>query len=350
MAYERPTLSAINTRIIGDIEASLGQTTPILPRAVLRVLARVFAASIHSNYGFLDWVSKQLFPDTAETEYLDRWASIWGVTRKAPSFASGSITITGTDGSILPSGSHFIDTNENEYEATAGATIVSGTATVTVESISSGVIGDLAEGNSVSLAEPVSGIDSDALVAAGGISGGADVEDDEDLRVRILARIQTPPQGGTASDYIDWALTIPGITRAWANEAYMGPGTVGVVIVSDDAPSIIPGAPLIAEVAAYIETLRPLCATVYVMAPTLVTMNFTINLEPNTAAVQAAVQTALTAFIKANSGPGSTVTPSQISEVISGAAGEISHVLVSPVSDTIMANDQIGIMGTITWQ
>lgn len=350
MPYERPTLSAINSRVIGDIEASLAQTTPILPRAVLRVLARVFAASIHSNYGFLDWASKQLFPDTAETEYLDRWASIWGVTRKAPTFALGLVTITGTDGAELLAGARFIGANENEYEVTVGATIAAGTASVTVESVASGAIGDLDAANTLSLVEPVSGVDTDAVVGTGGISGGADVEDDADLRVRILARIQTPPQGGTESDYVDWALAVAGVTRAWAYEAYMGPGTVGVVVVSDDAPGgLIPTPTLIAAVAAYIETLRPFCSQVYVLAPDPVTINFTIDLSTDTSAIRAAILAALTAYVSSDAEPGTTIAPSQFSEVISGAAGEISHVLSVPASDVVLGNDEIGIMGTITW-
>lgn len=350
MPYDRPTLQTINSRIIGDIEASLAQTTPILPRSVLRVLGRVFAGAVHSNYGFLAWASKQLFPDTAESEYLDRWASIWGVTRKQPEFASGNVTITGENGSSLLAGAHFIGVNGQEYEVITGATISGGTATVEVEATGSGSAGDLAAGNALTLVEPVAGINLGAVVASGGIGGGADVESDDNLRARILARIRNPPQGGTATDYVAWALEVAGVTRAWAYEAYMGPGTVGVVFVSDDAPGgIIPTPELVAEVEAHIETLRPLCAQVYVLGPTPVTVDFTINLEPDYPEVRAAVEAALEAFIEESAGPGSTIAPSQISEVISGAAGEVSHVLVSPSSNVVMANNEIGVFGTITW-
>ena len=51
--------------------------------------ARVEAAVAHGLYGFLDYLSQQIIYDTAETAYLERWASIFGINRKAAAKATG---------------------------------------------------------------------------------------------------------------------------------------------------------------------------------------------------------------------------------------------------------------------
>lgn len=355
MSFERPTLQTIYQRVIGDIEASIAQKTPILPTAILRVLAKVFAGIVYSTYGYLQWAAKQAFPDSAEIDYLDRWASIWGIQRKPPSFASGDIEVTGEVGTGLLSGSRFVADTGIEYETTAGVTLTldsgtgRGAATVEVEAISSGEAGNAAASSPLTLIEPVAGMDATALVATGGLAGGADVEDDVDLRSRILARIQAPPQGGTESDYVAWAREVSGVTRAWAYELYDGPGTVGLTFVCDDLADIIPSAQMVADVAAYIETKRPLCAVVTVFAPTEVEIDFTIEVSPDTPEVRASIEAALAAFIVGTAEPGTTIALSQISEVISGAAGESWHVMTVPSSAVIIADDEIGAMGTVTW-
>lgn len=346
MSYTRPTLAQIQSRVLGDIESGLQTKTPILPKAVLRVLAKVFGAAIHSVYGYIEYASKQAFPDTSDTEHLDQWANVWGIVRKKPSFASGLADVTGTDGTQILAGDFLVGSNGAEYEVTAGATIASGTAVVTVEASASGTVGNLDEGDSLTFAEPRSGLVSAATVGAGGLTGGEDTESDDDLRDRLLARIKDPPQGGTVNDFVQWTLEVPGVTRAWAYDCYSGAGTVGVTFMEGDA---IPSSAEVAEVAAYLETKRPVCATVSVFAPTERVLDFTISVLPNTSAVKAAVEAALREFVGESALPGSTIAPSQIQEVISGASGETSNVLSVPSANVVIAKNEIGRFGAITW-
>ena len=65
------------------------------------------------------------------------------------------------------------------------------------------------------------------------LDGGVDTENDDDLRARILFRIHQPPMGGDADDYVAWALSVPGVTRAWA-ATEMGIGTVTVRFMMDE--------------------------------------------------------------------------------------------------------------------
>ncbi|MDA8170329.1 MAG: baseplate J/gp47 family protein [Nitrospiraceae bacterium] len=58
-------------------------------------------------------------------------------------------------------------------------------------------------------------------------------ESDADYLARVLARIQEPPAGGNANDYVEWALSILNVKAAWCFPLAQGVGTVDVVITAN---------------------------------------------------------------------------------------------------------------------
>lgn len=349
MPFSRPALSDLIERAVQDIETRLPGTDARLRRSNLNVLARTHSGAVHGLYGYLDWISRQVLPDTADAEILERWASIWGVTRKAASFAAGPVTLTGTTGTVVPAGTVLAAADGQEFETDAEVVLASGTATAQVTALAAGQAGNLADGTALSLVSPIAGLNSQATVASGGLVSGADAETDTALRARLLARIQTPPQGGAEADYIAWALEVPGVTRAWVYPAELGLGTVTVRFVRDDDASIIPDAAEVTAVQGYIDALRPVTAEVTVVAPVAVPLDLTIALTPNTSAVQAAVQAELEDLLRREAEPGGTILISHIREAISLAAGETNHVLTVPAADVTHTTGQIATLGTITW-
>lgn len=350
MPYTRPTLATINTRIDGDITASVSTSSPLMPRSVLRVLSKVFAAAIHLLYGFAQWMSRQIFPDTADAENLEKWCSIWDVSRVQATYASFNLDCTGVDASVIPAGTRWISSDLIEYESSADVTIAGGVATAAVTAVVSGEIANVLTGQFLTLTSPITGVSSEAVVAATPVDA-IDAETDEALLARLLARIQTPPQGGNANDYVTWAKenTTYAVTRAWAYENWVGAGTVGVTFLMDGEFDPVPTAPAIASVAAYIEARRPLCADVTVFAPTPVVIDFTIALTPNTGAVKVAVQDSLTVHLSENGYPNSTLYLSKLNEAISSAFGEEDHVMSVPSANVVLGDDEFAVMGTITW-
>ncbi|MDD4952837.1 MAG: baseplate J/gp47 family protein, partial [Desulfovibrionaceae bacterium] len=103
--------------------------------------------------------------------------------------------------------------------------ISGGAASAPVDAVEAGTGGNESAGVSLTLTSPVSGVQSTAAVAAGGITGGADQEADEALRARLITRIQQSPHGGAGYDYVAWALEVSGVTRAWCYPEHMGLGT-----------------------------------------------------------------------------------------------------------------------------
>jgi len=350
MAYDRPTLSELISTTEAQFDARLGTAQARLPASNLSVLARVLAGGEHGLYGFIDWIARQILPDTAEAEVLDRHGSIWGVTRKQATKASGTATVTGIAGATLPTGTALQRSDGLGYLTTSAVTLTGTTAAVPVVASAAGASGNTDAGATLTLPSTLAGVSSTLTVSAGGLSGGADIEADDSLRSRILARIQQAPHGGAAFDYVTWALEVEGVTRAWVNPGYMGPHTVCVTFLCDERADPIPTATDVEAVRAAIAAARPVTAAdLYVFAPVPVPLDLTIALTPGTATVKAAVVASLTDFMAREGLPGATIPLSRIREAISQATGETDHSLISPTSPLVCAFGQIAVLGTVSW-
>jgi uncharacterized phage protein gp47/JayE len=178
--------------------------------------------------------------DTSELESLERQGVLYGITRKAATFAVGNVTFAGNDGTLIATGTLLQRSDGQCYTTQADATIAAGTATAAVQAETAGEAGNAAAGVSLALVSPIIGVGSSATVAVGGLALGSDQESDDDLRTRIIERLRFAPQGGAATDYVAWAKKVAGVTRAWAFPPELGLGTVTVRFVRDDDASIIP--------------------------------------------------------------------------------------------------------------
>jgi uncharacterized phage protein gp47/JayE len=187
-------------------------------------------------------------------------------------------------------------------------------------------------------------------VDANGLNGGADTEDDASLLARLLFRIQNGVPNGKAGDYAQWAMQVPGVTRAWDFPLWMGLGTVGVTFVLDNQPgSIIPSPATVAQVQAYIAGFAEATAAVTVFAPVALPLNPTIHIVPNTPAVQATVIAELTDLLVRQASPGGTQLVSQVQESIGIATGVTDFALISPTVNIVAGAGQLLTLGVPAW-
>ena len=349
MPFERPALADLIERGQADMEARLPGSDARTRRSNLNVLARVNAGAVHGLYGYLDWIARQVFPDTADAEILDRWGAVWGVVRKPPSFAAGGVSFSGQAGSVIPAGTELAF-GTSRFEIDADVVFSGAGASGTVTALEPGLAGNLPTGTGLVFVSPVAGVAGTASVASPGLAGGVDAEADTSLRARLLARIRQPAQGGAAHDYEAWALAVPGITRAWVYPEELGPGTVTVRVVTDDAVGgLIPAPDVVDAVQDYIDARRPVTARPTVVSPVAVPLALSISVSPNTAAVRAAVEAELADLLRREAVPGGTILLSRLREAVSIAAGEFDHMLTSPVADVTHGTGQIAVPGVITW-
>ena len=263
MPWTTPTLRSVRELVRGEIASAL-QGASFVGNSVLRVMADADAALAHLVLRYLDWQARQYLPDTAETEWLDRHGDIWLTNadgtrgRKVATLAKGTISLSGTPGFVMPIGTQFQSAANVLYETTDVAVFGSGPSTVPVIAIDPGAASNVAAGEPLAIVTALSGIDSTAIVLE--LTGGTDAESDQNLRIRILQRIQNPPMGGDADDYVLWALSVPGVTRAWCYPLEMGMGTVTVRFMCDELRADDEGFPWDEDVQAvtdYLNIMRP---------------------------------------------------------------------------------------------
>lgn len=346
MALVRPTLQQLYSRILGDLESESGAAGNLLRRAMLRILAAVFAGVAHMLYGFLTWVLKQLFADQSDDEYLTRQLGLHGLTKTPPGYASAEVEFSG-NGATVPIGAIMTRSDGREYELQANVVTIVGTPVAgEVLAVEPGADGSVLVGMTLTLQSPVAGVTSTAPVTSV-LVDGTDLEGTEAFRARGLAYLASPPQGGNEADFIGWIRAVPGVTRAWLEKWALGPGTVVCRFARDNDASPLPDAGEIAQVQAALDLAGPVAAGITVSPLVGLPINFDIDLTPDTPAVRAAVKARLEARLRRRS-PGVDIPVSVWLGAIGSAAGLEEFVLNAPAALTPVASNQLPLLGTIT--
>ncbi len=344
MSFSRPSLSTLRSRIAADVSGRLLDGSPLRSRSVLSVLVYVWAGACHLMYGALQWYFSQFWIKTAEKEYLERKASTWGITRKAGARAVGQVTFSGSG--IVPAGS--VLRNDSGLLFTVDADVsVPGTGMVTASE--TGSASNLERGETLTLVQAVAGVSGSAVVVS--MTGGVDAETDDELRNRVLTALRNPPMGGSAADYVTWALEVPGVTRAWCYPLYLGLGTVGLSFVcdgQDDSP--LPDEEMVRRVQEYIEERKPVTADVMVFAPRAVPVDIRLRIVPDTSAVREAVKAELHDLFTREAEPGVTLLKSHIDEAVSITSGEEDHLLLEPAVNIVPASGELPVLRNVTFE
>ncbi|MCO6414824.1 baseplate J/gp47 family protein [Siccirubricoccus sp. KC 17139] len=283
-------------------------------------------------------------------------------------YATGTATFTGLQGSVIPTGTTVLRGDGLAYTTNEERVVGSGgTATVPITAVEDGANGNADAGITLTLTSPIAGV-LPAGVSASVITGGADQEDNESLRTRMNQAYASPPQGGAADDYVTWAMSVPGVTRAWVNPLGAGAGTVVVYAMLDQAQAVNGGFPQGTTGVATLETradpatgdqltianciypLRPATALVYVAAPAPQPIDITITtLNPNTTAIQAGIAQAIRdLFVRVGTPLGGTIYPSDLNGAIASVSGVNHFTLASPTSPVSIAVGSLPTLGTLT--
>jgi uncharacterized phage protein gp47/JayE len=353
MPFDRPDLDALRLRVRQDLMSRLPGTDAMLRFTNLRIIADVEAGIAWLLYGRLQWSFDQLFPDTAESEFLDRWAGIWGVERRPATPAAGPVRFAANPGASVPAGTIVQRGDGVQFQVLVGVSEAGGIIDTAVVATTPGADTDTDAGTELTVNTTVPGVSATAVVIPDGLVGGADVEPDDQLRARLLARIQAPPHGGTADDYVMWAMEVPGVTRAWCFPTEFGPGTVVVRFMMDVVRADAQGIPTAGDVALvqeYIEALKPVTAQLFVLAPVALPMDVTINgLIQDTPPTRTDINAELLDMLVREAMPGGEIYPSQVIGAINAAPLVEKFRLVAPAASVLPDANHIVTLGTVTY-
>lgn len=357
MSFNRPSLKTIYDRIVADMEARITAATPGLTQAkikrisLLGILATVFAGVCHLLYGYLDFLAKQMLPDTSTDDWLVREAALHGVTQRPATQAVATVKFTGTNAVVVPGGTVVQLVTGQQYATDSSVEIAAGEAVVTCTAVEPGIAGN-SELTELTMVNPIAGVNPTAAFTIAP-DGGSDTESVEALRQRYLTFLRQPPAGGRAYDYIAWALEVDGVSRAWAIDCYNGPSTVGVIVADgNDAVS----SQIQTNCYDYILTVRPLGSIVTVMTITPVNIDFFIDIPANSASKQAVITQQLTTLFNDESAPAGTIKISHINAAIIASTVE-DYVITDikkggvsiPIADITSSGLELPILNSVTY-
>lgn len=325
MSINTPTTKQIADNIIAQLESTLNQTIPLLPKAFNRVLAKALAAVYVILYKYGGFIFLQIFVSKAsslETNIngktlipLVEWGRLIGVGDPTPAVNAEllvDITVENQVGT-LPVGSQGINaTNGVTYITTSDVLLNAPVVQVTVRASrdqaggdGSGAVGNLDPGAIITFANPLANVAPDMVVVSS-VTTGTDGEDiDTEYRQRVVNRFKKRPQGGAYADYEAWGLETEGVINVYP---YTGdPGEVDVYseVSTDIDPDGIPPAPTLQAVLDNINldengraTRRP--ANAWVNSLPIDRIGFDVDVigltSPNLAEVQQNIEDALEEF------------------------------------------------------
>lgn len=345
--YESLTVEEIKADIISRLDVSELDTRE---GSFINDMISAAAYKIWVTFQSLDAVVPIAYVDETSGAYIDKRCSEYGITRKTGTKATATLTITGTDGTVIPAGKVFVTSDGYQFETDEAATIASGTAAVTATAAEVGEDYNVGAGEITLQLKNLSGIT--AVTNAAAATGGADAETDAALVARLYDFLQNTATSGNAAHYKQWALSVEGVGAAKVTPLADGPGTVGVLIVGNDNGPV--DSTIVENCAAYIEANRPIGATVTVESATGleidVAATITIDSTTTKAAVQAALSAALDEYLQSIAFDKYTLVYNRIAYMLLDIAGVVDYSVLTINGGTVniaIAAGEVPVIGTV---
>lgn len=351
MALQRPSLSALEDRVYQDFSSRFSPLAKSPRYNLLKVLSLVDAGKYHQLYGDLEFLSRQIFPDTADGEYLRaHWSD--RVSPNHAVIAIGNVVFTGTNGASIPAGLILSSSSGKTYYVETQVSIISGSAMATVKAQEAGENSNLDEGASLSISSAVPpGVNSAAVVGSGGIAGGVDAETDTAYLARVIANIRNGVRYGKPGDFAAWAVdSSAGVSKAFEIKNY---GPLGALLIQVIAGNQVDGVTQVGNldvVSDYILSMAP--PIVYmVKTPELVSLNPEVHLltAEDTVANRALALYRMQTYLDLTVEPGCSMTPGKLRDaIVDGVTLTDATVSIgaSTISSTVL---QYLVLGTPTW-
>lgn len=235
------TVDTVRARIDSDANAGVDPTSAdfldLTPGGFFYDMTQAMILEIVRLWGIATTEAPAAaFPGFAWGDYLDDHAEALGLTRKAATKASGTVRFTGSAGTVIAANTEVstvaasADSDPVSFVTTESGTISATTVDLNVEATVAGAEGNVGANTITNLVSPNAGVSAVANPSA--LTGGSDVETDEDLSYRVLLKLRGGQGAGTISDYEQWALAYPGIDSCVVTPVWNGAGTVHVVVTA----------------------------------------------------------------------------------------------------------------------
>lgn len=337
MPYEAPPFDAIRSRILRDIRSQQPEAD-ITSDSDNHVRASSVSAVAEGIHQQASWTARQIFPDSADFEELKRHAATRNVFPKTATPAGNSLAITGGANAPVSAGLRVRHVASGQTFLTVASVVIpaSGAATVLVTSEETGSALNGLEGPCVFISPPLN-VDSACTLTA--TIGGTDDESPDSLLARYLDVLRNPPSGGNIADYRRWALSVNGVSTVLVLPKRRGPNAIDVVITSAGGAS---SEAVIQACQAYIESVAPAGADIWVFTPQIVEVHIRAKVKPapnyTVDSLRTPIEDACKKVIEPIA-PLETLYLIRISSAMSALGGVIDLVIEAPTGNVTTSAD-----------
>lgn len=187
-----------------------GENINLTERSPLGLFIRVIAWSTGLLWQLAEAVYNSAFVDTATGNNLDKVALYIGLARRPAVRATGEVTFTGDDTTVIPAGL-LVETRDGIRFQTIEEAVIDGATMVPVEAIEAGINGNVPAGTITEITNPTAGINT--VTNAEATTGGLNQETDAELRARYA--LSVAKGGASTIDSIRASLlSTPGVRAA----------------------------------------------------------------------------------------------------------------------------------------
>lgn len=344
------SLEQLKAKILNQYYSELNPLENTPKYNLVKVIANVEAGIQYSLLGDIEFLKKQIFPDTAEKDFLRaHWAD-----RVPPLYAevaSGSILVKGIAGVSIPSGSIFRSEQGNNYFITNTYIITeNGSVEIEVQAENAGTKYNLKSESKLKLASNlIANVESEAVVQRD-IAGGTDGETDEAYLIRVLNYIKGKNNGGNG-DFADEALNSSSeVSKAFEFKNFNVFGALLVVVIGGNADTGFIKVSNIDKVQKHIEQKYPY--TIFtVKTPEIITINITIELkkEEDTVGIREMLSFTIKEYFNKRVKPDMEIKASLIKNLIVDDINITEANVVIDGGDRYCNQLEYAVLGTITW-
>lgn len=212
--FEAETVDTLKTAIENELKTAFGESFNVRPTSVAGILIGIFSQKLADLYEQAEAIYGSQYPDTAFGASLDQLASLTGVQRLAATRSEAVCGVTGTPGTVIPTGSRIKNSDTNTYWRLQAD---GGDVTIPAASATTGTFESEEFGEVLGVAGTLDTIDT---VISGWASVnndldadlGRDLETDAELRLRRANLLQVEG-AGTLDSIRTEVLSVEGVEQ-----------------------------------------------------------------------------------------------------------------------------------------
>lgn len=349
---KQETIKVIANGLISEYERRANCLVDEASDAAIKLT--VIAGALSDLYDKFNFYDRQVYPNTAEGEYLIKHGQAKGIFKKKATKATGHIAFfskePATNDIFIPTGTLCTSSKATDaiYQTTADTAIAKGSvnAIAPIESINVGANANIAPDYIDILVSPITGVSS--IRNPNRISGGANEEPDELFRQRVVESYSNLSNGVNLNYYEQWAKKQNDV---WYAKAVYEKGTVNEIkLYVENATRTISDA-TIAILQENIESARELGMKVSVLRPIKKAINITatayVNNLKNEPAYYMYIDEVFLNMIQSLS-IGQRFSPSTAASKVLSHEGIHDINFYEPTSSIVVAPNEIGVYGRMS--